>query len=113
MLAIINNILKVIMAVLLLLCLTQMPYSYYKAVRVIAMLVFGYLAYVSFSKTNKEIEAFLYIAIAVLFQPILKISLGRTGWHIVDVVIAVWLLGSAFMAIFRYYYPQLNKHKAS
>ena len=39
----------------------------------------------------------LFIALALLFQPFFKIALGRTIWNIVDVLVAVFLLGSIFV----------------
>ena len=36
--------------------------------------------------------AVVFGALALLFQPLLKISLGRIVWNIVDVVVAVLLL---------------------
>lgn len=35
-------------------------------------------------------------ALALLFQPFVKIALGRTMWNIVDVVVAIILLFMAF-----------------
>jgi hypothetical protein len=38
----------------------------------------------------------VYIALAVLFQPLFKIALGRTLWNIIDVIVGIGLLGSIF-----------------
>lgn len=56
---------------------------------------FAYLAYLANERNNKN-ELFLYIALALLFQPFFKIALGRTIWNIVDVITAIGLLISAF-----------------
>ena len=88
-----NNTIKIILAVALLLCLFLMPYGYYQLVRFIAMIGFGYLAYEA-NQSKKEIETFVFIGLAILFQPIIKIALGRDMWNIVDLVVAIWLLAS-------------------
>lgn len=87
------NYLKIILAILLLLCLFNMPYGYYQFVRFIGMVVFGILAYKA-NENNNSTEMMVYIALAILFQPLIKISLGRTLWNIVDVIVVIGLLVS-------------------
>jgi len=43
------------------------------------------------------IDIEIFVALAVLFQPLAKISLGRQIWNFVDVVLAVGLIGSIFV----------------
>lgn len=73
-----------------------MPYGYYQAVRFIGMLGFILLAYFSNQQKHKT-EVVIYIAIALLFQPFIKIALGRTVWNIVDVIVGVGLIASIFI----------------
>lgn len=73
-----------------------MPYGYYEAVRFAGMLGFVVLAYFSY-KENKHIEVFTYIALALLFQPFIKVALGRTIWNVMDVIVAVCLIVSLFI----------------
>ena len=84
-------LLKLGLAVLLLLCLADMPYGFYQLVRFAATAAFAYLAYDSFKQGNDG-KGFLFAALAVLFQPFVKIALGRLIWNIVDVVVAVGLI---------------------
>ena len=86
-----KTILKLIISVLLLLCLADMPYGYYNLVRFVAMAAFAYLSY-DYFKSKKDGLGFIFAALAVLFQPIFKIALGRVIWNIVDVIVAVVLL---------------------
>jgi hypothetical protein len=90
------NTIKLILAIALLFCLADMPYGYYQFVRVAATVGFGILAYTAF-ENKKQGEGILLIVLILLFQPLEKIALGRTLWNIVDVVVAVFLLGSAFV----------------
>jgi hypothetical protein len=86
---------KIILAILLLLCLLDMPYGYYQFVRFVSMAGLAYLAYSANEQHHKN-EMFIYIALALLFQPFFKIALGRTIWNIVDIITAIGLLISAF-----------------
>jgi hypothetical protein len=86
-----NSIIKILLAALLLLCLVNMPYGYYQFVRFAAMVGFAYLAY-SEKEQNRNKEMFIYIALSILFQPFIKIALGRTIWNIVDLIVGIGLV---------------------
>lgn len=86
---------KVGLSVLLLFCLLDMPYGYYQFVRTVAMIAFAWLAYLASMKRDKT-EMIIYIGLALLFQPIIKISMGRSIWNLVDVLVAGWLLYSVW-----------------
>ena len=88
-----NQIIKVVLAILLLLCLADMPYGYYQLTRMICLVGFSFLAYRSF-KEEKVNLAFVYLGLAILFQPIVKISLGRNIWNLIDIIVALTLLVS-------------------
>lgn len=62
----------------------------------IGMLGFILLAYFS-NQENNKIEAIIYIALALLFQPFVKVALGRTVWNIVDVIVSTTLIISLFV----------------
>lgn len=83
--------LQIILAAMLLLCLVSMPYGYYMLVRWAAMTVFAITAFNYYAKNKKEL-AITFGALALLFQPFIKIALGRTIWNIVDVIAAVLLI---------------------
>ncbi len=90
-----NNLLKVILSFLLFLCLFDMPYGYYQFVRFSAMVGFTYLAFLANKQTNNS-SVFIYVVLALLFQPFVKIALGRTIWNIVDLIVGIGLLLSIF-----------------
>ena len=91
----VENLIKIILAVLLFLCLANMPYGYYEFVRFASMIGFGILGYKAYSRNNQTMVV-VYGSIALLFQPFFKIALGRDLWNIVDVVVGIWLLVSIF-----------------
>ena len=91
-----EKLIKIVLAILFFLCLLDMPYGYFQFVRLAGLVGFLYLAYEAYQ--NKRQEALiLFIGLAILFQPVIKISLGRTIWNIVDVVVGVFLIASIFI----------------
>jgi hypothetical protein len=86
---------KLILTILLFGCLVDFPYGYYQFVRFSALVGFGYLAYNANEQGAKN-EAFVYLALAILFQPFFKIALGRVLWNGIDVVVGIGLIVSLF-----------------
>lgn len=82
---------KLITAVLLLLCLADMPYGFYTLVRFVSAFAFAYFSY-DYFKEKKDGLGFVFAALALLFQPFFKLALGRTIWNIVDVIVAIGLI---------------------
>ena len=90
------NIIKIILAGFLLSCLADMPYGYFQFVRFLALAGFAFLSYNS-CKSGRQTEMFIFGALAVLFQPFFKISLGREMWNILDVIVALGLVASIWV----------------
>lgn len=90
-----NKKIKIVLAVLFFLCLLKMPYGFYELVRYLALVGFAFLSFQAYEKGNKN-EVFVYIVLAILFQPLFKIALGREIWNVVDVVVGTGLLISIF-----------------
>ena len=85
------NYLKLIVAALLLACLMQLPYGFYVLVRFVAMVVFAAMA-VRYNEKKETTLAVTFGSLALLFQPFIKLALGRCVWNIVDVVVAILLI---------------------
>ncbi len=88
-----DKAIKIILAILFFICLADLPYGFYQFVRFTALVGFSILAYQASYKENKT-EMIIYICLAVLFQPLIKISLGREIWNVVDVIVGLALLVS-------------------
>lgn len=86
-----SNLVRIILAVFLLLCLAPMPYGYYQLIRVVGLVGFGFLALKAQEKGDERGLLF-FIFSAVLFNPFFPIGLGRMLWNIVDVIWAIVLL---------------------
>ena len=92
----VERIIKIILAVLFFICLAKMPYGYYELVRFLALTGFIYLSFKNYEACRK-IWSYIFISLAILFQPLLKIDLGRNIWNVVDVVVGLCLLGTCFL----------------
>ncbi len=91
-----ENIIKLGLAILLLLCLFDLPYGYYQLLRYVTLIGFAILAYYEYERKNVPMVIVL-VGLALLFQPLTKVPLGRQVWNIVDVAVAVALLGTIFL----------------
>lgn len=92
------KIIKIALAILFFICLANMPYGYYQLVRFAALVGFAILAYYANENGNK-IEVIVYVALTILFQPLVKIALGRSLWNIIDVIVGLALLLSLVLPI--------------
>jgi hypothetical protein len=88
--------LKIVLSIFLFLCLLKMPYGFYQLVRFVAMVGFAILAYQANERQDKT-ETIIYTCLTILFQPWIKIALGRQIWNIVDIVVGVGLITSIFI----------------
>lgn len=88
--------LYLLLAIMLLLCLAPMPYGYFMLVRFVMLVACCGLAY-RYYMLNKKIAMWVFVTLALLFQPIYKIVLGRAIWNVVDVIVAAFLVVLFFM----------------
>ena len=84
---------KIVLSILFLLCLLDMPYSYFQIVRFAGLVGFGILAFLANETKQKEMTI-IFIGLALLFQPFFKIALGRQIWNIVDVIVSIFLIAT-------------------
>ena len=91
-----STVIKIFLSILFFLCLLDMPYGYFQLVRFIALVGFSILAYNAFELGYNR-ELIFYICLAILFQPLIKIALGRHLWNIIDVVVGIGLIISIFI----------------
>lgn len=85
-----------ILAAMLLLCLAPMPYGYFMLVRFVMMVACGWIAYQYYLRQKKE-AMWAFGILALLFQPIYKIALGRMIWNIVDVIVGIFFIALFFI----------------
>lgn len=80
--------LKVGMAIAMLICLFDMPYGYYQIVRLGSAISLIYLSI----REMRELLIWVFLGLAILFQPVFPIALNRQTWNIVDIISALLLL---------------------
>nr|WP_294776612.1 DUF6804 family protein [uncultured Flavobacterium sp.] len=88
-----NEAIKIILSLLLFLCLADMPYGYYQLVRLLGLVGFAILAYYA-REEERQTEMIIYVGLVLLFQPFIKIALGRSLWNLVDLIVGISLLVS-------------------
>ncbi len=79
---------RIASAALLLLALAPFPYAYYQLLRFFVAGVAAHEAYLSFVERRRA-WCWTWIAIAIVFNPLVPIHFGRTIWNAVDVAAAV------------------------
>ena len=92
-----RNKVKISLIALLILCLFDMPYWYYQLFRIFGTIGFVYLAYVEYSLKLK-LTPQIFVAMAIIINPIIKILFDRDTWQIVDIILVVIVFISFFHA---------------
>ncbi|MCE9537747.1 MAG: hypothetical protein K8R85_00800 [Bacteroidetes bacterium] len=87
---------KIILAILFFICLAKVPYGYFQFVRFAALVGFAILAYQANEEKHKT-ETIIFVVLAILFQPLIKIALGREIWNIIDIMVGSGLIVSVFI----------------
>ncbi len=91
-----EKIVKIGLAIMLFICLLDMPYGYYQFVRVAATLVFVLLSIQSYNLKSNGM-ALIFIVLAIIFQPFEKIALGRELWNLLDVIVGIGLISTILL----------------
>jgi hypothetical protein len=68
-----------------------MPYGYYQFVRIVSFVLSGYFAYVTYSH-KKTVYLLIFVIAGLLFNPIIKVALGKEIWRMVDIGYAGFLI---------------------
>lgn len=91
------TIVQLVAIVLLLVAVGEHPYDYYKFMRFVVCAVCGCAAYFA-HESNRKIWVWVYLTIAVLFNPFATVHLDRERWAPIDVGTAVVMLVGIIMA---------------
>jgi len=88
---------KFALAVLILLFFAGFSANYVELIRYLVMVGFAYMGFSSLKQSNTE--SFIYFALALLYQPIFKITLGQDIWNVINVVVVAGLVYSSFRKV--------------
>ncbi len=64
-------------------------YGMYKFLRVWVCFVSAFIAWQYYTECKNQLISFIFIVLAVLFNPIFKIHLHRNDWEIIDIAVAL------------------------
>lgn len=70
-----------------------MPYGYYQFVRLASTGSFLYLGYVA-KEDGENVTPVIYVLLALLFQPFIKVVFEKGIWNTIDIVVAIGLIVS-------------------
>jgi hypothetical protein len=82
---------KFIVAILLIICLFNMPRGYYQFVRISVFIYCIWLAYIEYFK-GVYATAIPALLCAVLFNPIVKFFITKKNWLLIDTALAICLV---------------------
>jgi hypothetical protein len=71
-----------------------LPYGYYTLLRLVRCGTFTFAAYVSFNRGSKAVP-WVFVLVAVTFNPVVKVHLPKEIWAIVDVAAGLLLLATS------------------
>lgn len=86
---------SLVLAIALIACLLPLPYGFYTLIRFATAIVAVCWAY-TFYKRRQTALAIFAAAVALLFQPFVKIVMDRSTWNVVDLILAVLILIAVF-----------------
>ena len=82
-----------ILVAMLLLPVLNPPIGYYTLLRIVACGVFGWAAFTSFKKQASWLP-WLFVLLAIIFNPIIEFAFGRALWVAIDLLAAISLFST-------------------
>lgn len=79
-------------SLLMFIALGDNPSGYYAFLRIATTVVAAYLAYKTYENDNNNGLVWVFVAIAVLFNPFIPIYLNREAWAPIDIITAITIL---------------------
>lgn len=100
-----KQLVKIVLAIVLAMCIFKMPYGYYQFVRLSGCIGLIWLTY----EYGKSLLAIPCILSAILLNPIIKIHFDRDTWNIIDVIIAIALVIWVIVDLVSLYHAKRKK----
>ncbi|NOX37702.1 MAG: hypothetical protein GXO78_09215 [Calditrichaeota bacterium] len=86
---------RYMIATLLMIAIADLPYGYYIFLRIAVTLVAITMANMAYRQKHSY-WMMLFIAIAILFNPIIPVYLDKEIWIVIDLVVALLFIVSVF-----------------
>lgn len=80
-----------IVSAMLFIGIAPLPYGYYMLLRLVACCVFAWAAYISFER-NENVLPWIFIVLAIVFNPIIKIYFPKEMWAVIDFCSGLFLV---------------------
>lgn len=84
-LAIVSSLL---VGILMLIAVADNPYGYYQFLRVATVILSLFIAYAIYKSDEENKTVWFFVAVAVLFNPLLPIYLDKSLWVVIDILVA-------------------------
>ena len=92
-----KNIAIIISVILLFLAMIEgWPYGFFTLLRLVVFGTTGYISWLAY-KTEQQSWTWIFGFIALVFNPIIPLHLGRDLWMVIDLLVAVFLIISFFV----------------
>ena len=90
-----SNGIKIFLALLLFCSVLQLPQPFDLLVKYVALIAFTILAYQEYMKIHEK-TAFLYVVLALLFQPVFQLRFNPEVWVMINLLVGAGLVLSLF-----------------
>jgi low affinity Fe/Cu permease len=91
-----NNWFKILAILFLLWALANNSYSYYQFLRWAILIIGAYSSYLAYNM-GRNGWTWIFVIIAILFNPIVPFTFQRDTWQIIDVSVAIIFFFSLFI----------------
>ena len=89
---------RLVASIFLFIAVADLPFGYYKFMRLVVFLSAIYTCYISYIKSAKiNFGVWSFGLIAILFNPVFPFYFGRSGWKTTDVIVGLIFVVSTFI----------------
>ncbi|MPS72848.1 MAG: hypothetical protein E2590_06780 [Chryseobacterium sp.] len=86
-----NQLLKLILTGILILCFLSMPYLFYRLSGYLLFVGFGWLAYDAFNKRNQT-DVKIFATLAIIYNPFFSIPFPNFLWLIINTIVIIGMI---------------------
>lgn len=103
-----NQLLKLILAGILILCFLKLPFLYYRFSGYVLFAGFGWLAYDAFQRRD-HLDAKIFVIMAILYNPFFTFPFPNFLWVLINITVIVGLILNILFAQENPYEDQIKK----
>lgn len=103
-----NQLIKLILTGILILCLLKMPFVFYRFSSYILLAGFGWLSYDA-SQRKDHLDIKIFLVLALLYNPFFQLPLPNFLWVIINIIVIIGLIINILFAEDNPYEEQIKK----